>query len=164
MNKLSHRYSGYHSTFSTENVADLFFILFEYLCIRLIHMLETWFDSDEKPHLKVNQMLSFSIVCHKPDSSMAPVYRRVSDIRFTRLSQSLADTSIHNLISECPNPNIIFESDRTSGIESFPCPPNSSLVSLGRPWDLVDRETSWISGPEQMSTRTGEKMWRTEDP
>ena len=109
MNKLSHRYSGYHSTFSTENVADLFFILFEYLCIRLIHMLETWFDSDEKPHLKVNQMLSFSIVCHKPDSSMAPVYRRVSDIRFTRLSQSLSDTSVQNVTSESPKP--IFESD-----------------------------------------------------
>ena len=25
-------------------------------------MLETWFDSDEKPHLKVNEMLLFSIV------------------------------------------------------------------------------------------------------
>ena len=108
MNKLSHRYSGYHSTFSTENVADLFFILFEYLCIRLIHMLETWFDSDEKPHLKVNQMLSFSIVCHKPDSSIVSVYRRVSDLRFTRSSRGLVDT-----ISDHPNP--IFESDFTSG-------------------------------------------------
>ena len=104
MNKLSHRYSGYHSTFSTENVADLFFILFEYLCVRLIHMLETWFDSDEKPHLKVNEMLSFSIVCHKPDSSIVSVYRRVSDVRFTRLSQSLVDTSVQNLTYETEFP------------------------------------------------------------